>query len=60
MTGAEAWAILLAELDELYKYRASLFGTDRLFTNDEMSAQVTAFIALKQMDEQEEKKKVSE
>lgn len=54
--------VLSQELDELFRYRACMYKTSNPpYTNNELSAQVTAFMALKEMDEREGKeKKVSE
>lgn len=51
MTGAEAWSIISQNLDELMRYRMSLTNDKKPYTPEEISAQVTAFLALKKMDE---------
>lgn len=54
MTGLEAWQILSSNLDELLRLRRAIYPhMNTPYFKEELTAQVMAFNALKQMDGEE-------
>ena len=51
MTPLEAWHIIFANLNSLYKMRRSIHPNDKGYTDAEVEAEVICFRALKEMQE---------
>lgn len=54
MTGNEAWKIISENLYELKRRRAAMNQDPHPWTDEEITAEVVAFNALRKMDEMEE------